>query len=155
MDKISSGFLLWQPELKAYLKAPEGDSPITWEQASKSVLETLGGLLDSGEIYSQVVTLWAQESSQSEGKPDLRNDHVQFIKSLGASSQRSWQGVILSCIIAKTFEDRHLDTILDSIGPLLTDADRFKQRAGAEVLVGLLRGKLLLCAVWLTLRTIA
>lgn len=41
---------------------------------------------------------------------------------------------------AKTFEDRHLDTILSSIDPLLTDPDRFKQRAGAEVLVGLLRG---------------
>ena len=41
---------------------------------------------------------------------------------------------------AKTFEDRHLDTILESINPLLTDPDRFKQRAGAEVLVGLLRG---------------
>ncbi|KAF9648519.1 ARM repeat-containing protein [Thelephora ganbajun] len=123
VDKVTSGFLLWQPQLKAYLKVPEGDSPITWEHASKAVLEILGSLLDSGEIYSQLVTLWAQESSQSEGKPDLRNDHVQFIKSL-----------------AKTFEDRHLDTILNSIDSLLTDPDRFKQRAGAEVLVGLLRG---------------
>lgn len=89
IDKVTSGFLLWQTELKAYLKVPEGDSPITWEQASKTVLETLGDLLDSGEICSQLVTLWAQESSQSEGKPDLRNDHVQFIKSLGALSYHS------------------------------------------------------------------
>ena len=86
VDKVTAGFLLWRPELKAYLKVPEGDSPIIWEQASQAVLEALGGLLDSGEIYSQVITLWAQESSQSEGKPDIRNDHVQFIKSLGASS---------------------------------------------------------------------
>lgn len=83
VDKVTSGFLLWQPQLKAYLKVPEGDSPITWEQTSQVVLETLGALLDNGEICSQLVTLWAQESSQSEGKPDLRNDHVQFIKSLG------------------------------------------------------------------------
>lgn len=47
---------------------------------------------------------------------------------------------MLSPDTAKTFEDRHLDTILDSIDPLLTDSDRFKQRAGAEILVGLLRG---------------
>ena len=86
VDKVTSGFLLWQQELKAYLKVPEGDSLIVWEQASQPVLETLGGLLDSGEIYSQVVNLWAQESSQSEGKPDVRNDHVQFIKSLGVWS---------------------------------------------------------------------
>ena len=83
VDKVTSGFLLWKPQLKAYLKVPEGDSPITWEQASQTVLETLGGLLDSGEICAQLVTLWAQESSQNEGKPEIRNDHVQFIKSLG------------------------------------------------------------------------
>lgn len=46
----------------------------------------------------------------------------------------------LSHVPAKTFEDRHLDTILNSISSLVTDQDRFKQRAGAEVLVGLLRG---------------
>ena len=90
VDKVTSGFLLWQPQLKAYLKVPEGDSPITWERASQAVLETLGGLLDSGEICSQLVTLWAQESSQSEGKADLRNDHVQFIKSLGVWSCHSF-----------------------------------------------------------------
>ena len=61
----------------------------------------------------------------------------------------------MSYVPAKTFEDRHLDTILDSIGPLLTDSDRFRQRAGAEVLVGLLRGRLLLCAVDPMLRAIA
>lgn len=131
---------MWKPELKAYLKVPEGDSPITWEQASQPVLETLGGLLDSGDICSQLVTLWAQESSQTEGKPDIRNDHVQFIKSLGMSWSSLSHGWALSGVPAKTFEDRHLDTILESIEPLLTDPDRFKQRAGAEVLVGLLRG---------------
>lgn len=89
VDKVTSGFLLWQPQLKAYEKVPEGDSPIIWEQASQAVLEILGGLLDNGEIYTQLVTLWAQESSQSEGKPDLRNDHVQFIKSLGVWSLQS------------------------------------------------------------------
>ena len=83
IDKVTTGFLLWEPHLKAYLKVPEGDSPITWEPASQAVLETVGGLLDSGEICSQLVTLWAQESSQNDTKSDLRNDHVHFIKSLG------------------------------------------------------------------------
>jgi len=48
--------------------------------------------------------------------------------------------LVLSGDTAKTFEDRHLDTILSCINSLLIDSDRFKQRAGAEVLVGLLRG---------------
>ena len=88
VDKLTSGFLLWKPQLKAYLKVPEGDSPISWEQASQTVVKTLGDLLDSGKICSQLVTLWAQESSQTEGKPEIRNDHVQFTKSLGTSSPR-------------------------------------------------------------------
>jgi proteasome activator subunit 4 len=44
-------------------------------------------------------------------------------------------------IKAKTFEDDYLDTILSGIEPLISDSDRFKQRACAEVLLGLLRGK--------------
>ena len=83
VDKLTSGFLLWNPQLKAYLKVPEGDSPINWERASQAVLKTLSDLLDSGEICSQLVTLWAQESSQAEGKLKIRSGHVQFTKSLG------------------------------------------------------------------------
>ena len=64
-------------------------------------------------------------------------------------------GIVLSYDSAKTFEDRHLDTILNSIDPLLTDADRFKQRAGAEVLVGLLRGMGPVYALRFVLRVIA
>jgi hypothetical protein len=69
-----------------------------------------------------------------------------------SSSNRSVCGPVRVCYClalnnrsAKTFEDRHLDTTLDSINPLLTDPDRFKQRAGAEVLVGLLRGMTHMC----------
>jgi len=61
---------------------------------------------------------------------------------------------VLSDDSAKMFEDRHLDTILNSIDPLLIDADRFKQRAGSEVLVGLLRGMDLVYALRSVLRVI-
>ena len=37
-------------------------------------------------------------------------------------------------------EHKQLDDILTVIEPLLTDSDRFKQRAGTELLAGLLRG---------------
>lgn len=47
------------------------------------------------------------------------------------------------------FEDKQLDEILAVIEPLLMDPDRFKQRAGAELLAGLLRGKLV-CKVKLS-----
>jgi proteasome activator subunit 4 len=43
---------------------------------------------------------------------------------------------------AKMFEHEVLDNILAVIDPLLSDPDKFKQRAGAEFLTGLLRGTL-------------
>lgn len=41
---------------------------------------------------------------------------------------------------AKMFEHEFLEDVLKVIDPLLTDADRFKQRGAADVLAGLLRG---------------
>jgi hypothetical protein len=38
------------------------------------------------------------------------------------------------------FQDRHLDMALNVIEPLWQDSDRFKQRAAAEILQGMLRG---------------
>ena len=38
------------------------------------------------------------------------------------------------------YEHQILDDILGVIDPLLTDNDRYQQRAGAEILAGLLRG---------------
>ncbi len=43
--------------------------------------------------------------------------------------------------IAKMFEHEKLNTILDTIDPLLADGDRYKQRSGAELLAGLSRGE--------------
>lgn len=45
-----------------------------------------------------------------------------------------------SLLLAKTFNNDHKEQILASIEPLLFDSDRYKQRAAAEVLLGLLRG---------------
>lgn len=37
-------------------------------------------------------------------------------------------------------EQEGLDDILTVIDPLLSDSDKFKQRGGAEILAGVLRG---------------
>ena len=42
---------------------------------------------------------------------------------------------------AKMFGDEGLEEIFLVIEPLLVDADKYKQRAGAEILSGILRGK--------------
>ena len=42
---------------------------------------------------------------------------------------------------AKMFGDDGLDEIFIVIEPLLVDSDKYKQRAGAEILSGILRGE--------------
>ena len=51
---------------------------------------------------------------------------------------------LISISLAKVFEGRGLDNCLATIEPLLSDSDNFKQRAGAELLAGVIRGKLIL-----------
>lgn len=41
---------------------------------------------------------------------------------------------------AKMLEHEGLDDIIAAIDPLLSDTDKYKQRAGAEILGGILRG---------------
>ena len=48
-------------------------------------------------------------------------------------------------IIAKMYQGTELDQMLTGAESLIWDDDRFKQRAGAEVLAGLLHGMLVLC----------
>ena len=48
--------------------------------------------------------------------------------------------ISIFALSAKTFEHEWLKEMLAAIEPLLADADRYKQRAGAEVLAGLMRG---------------
>ena len=40
------------------------------------------------------------------------------------------------------FQHEFLELVLPTVELLLKDADRFKQRAGTEMLIGLLRGRL-------------
>jgi len=43
--------------------------------------------------------------------------------------------------VAKMFGGEVLEGLLVILDPILSDTDKFKQRTGAEVLTGLLRGK--------------
>ncbi|KAF7339947.1 hypothetical protein MVEN_01912400 [Mycena venus] len=122
VDKINTGFLLWSPTVKGY--APAGNaSAVSWEAPSQPSLRALSELMLKDEYFQKLATLWSQESVKSGGNVDLRGDNVAYIKTL-----------------AKMFEHEVLDDILKIIDPLLSDPDKFKQRAGAEFLAGLWRG---------------
>ncbi|KAI9462941.1 hypothetical protein F5148DRAFT_1212253 [Russula earlei] len=122
IDKQYSGFLAWAPESKAYMHIPAGDPPITWESASKAVLEAIGDVAQA-EYFEKLLVLWSQESSRNVTAPELRTDNVAFIKT-----------------IAKMSQGAGFENILIYAEKLLWDVDRFKQRAGAEVLAGVTRG---------------
>ncbi|KAI0961210.1 hypothetical protein AcV7_000369 [Taiwanofungus camphoratus] len=122
VDKIETGFVVWPQTIKAY-RAVNECSPFSWEVPSRPALHAMSRVFSENNFFSTLALLWGQESSRNSITPELRPDNINFMKSL-----------------AKMFEHEKLETMLAAIDPLLLDPDRFKQRAGAEMLAGLLRG---------------
>lgn len=123
VDKPYSGFLTWAPQTKAYIPVPSGDPQISWESDSKEALDAIGEVIAEADYFEKLMALWGQESSRNMTSPELRADNVTFIKSIAKMSQ----GV-------------GFENILNATELLLWDTDRFKQRAGAEMLAGITRG---------------
>ncbi|KAI0067754.1 hypothetical protein BV25DRAFT_1834775 [Artomyces pyxidatus] len=120
VDKVSSGFLSWGPHTKAYIST----SPlIAWADDCQPALEAISAVISRSDYYTKLTALWGQESGRNTSTPQIRTENVTFIKTL-----------------AKMFHGAELDTLLATTDPLLLDSDRFKQRAGAEVIAGLSRG---------------
>ncbi|TDL28791.1 hypothetical protein BD410DRAFT_863415 [Rickenella mellea] len=124
IDKITTGFLVWGKSVKAYA-LPGSGPPFDWDKSSDGALTAFGDGLANGSFFSTLAALWSQESSRagSTAELTLRLENVIFIKT-----------------IAKMFGDRQLEEILSVIDTLWSDSDRFKQRAAAEFIAGLLRG---------------
>jgi proteasome activator subunit 4 len=123
VDKPYSGFLTWAPQTKAYIPVPSGDPQISWESESKEALDAVREVIAEADYFEKLMVLWGQESSRNMTSPELRADNVTFIKSIAKMSQ----GV-------------GFENILNATELLVWDTDRFKQRAGAEMLAGITRG---------------
>jgi proteasome activator subunit 4 len=89
VDKIRTGFLTWSGDIKAYEKIDVNSSKFEWERGSQPALDGLAQVLANGEFFNKLVTLWAQESSRSDSNPELRNEHLQFMKSIGPLCKKS------------------------------------------------------------------
>lgn len=123
VDKITTGFFMWSSSVKAYRAVQGQESSFSWEQASRPALDAMSAILKEGNYFNKLALLWGQESTRNNSTPELRADNIVFMKSL-----------------AKTFEHRFAQAILTVVQPLAIDSDRFKQRAAAEMLAGVLRG---------------
>ncbi|KAJ3798132.1 hypothetical protein GGU11DRAFT_782291 [Lentinula aff. detonsa] len=123
VDKIRTGFLKWSTQINGYKQADSEGSAISWDIDSTPFLQVIKTAITTSDYYSKLLLLWGQESAKTNSTVELRSENVLYIKSL-----------------AKTFETNGLETLLAVIDPLLCDSDKFKQRAGGEVLTGLVRG---------------
>ncbi|KAH0590354.1 hypothetical protein H2248_000511 [Termitomyces sp. 'cryptogamus'] len=122
VDKIRTGFLAWTSVIKAY-RAVEDSSGIQFEPESQPCLTVIRSIISNPDYYSKLLLLWSQESGKSGGTIELRKENILFIKSL-----------------VKVLEQDGLENLLVNIDSSLNDSDKFKQRASAEVLSGILRG---------------
>jgi proteasome activator subunit 4 len=103
-------------------------------------LEAIGGVIAQAEYFEKLMVLWGQESSRNVTSPELRTDNVAFIKTIGNNFAFQNTSVCSRYGTAKMSQGVGFENILNSAEELLWDADRFKQRAAAEVLAGITRG---------------
>ncbi|KAF8758973.1 hypothetical protein RHS01_02837 [Rhizoctonia solani] len=102
----NTGFLAWTPSVKAYVVPPD-NSTLSWDPASTNALHII-----------------EEESARGNSSIELRDDNIDFIKSL-----------------FKMFGSRPLLNLLDTLDDLWKDEDKFKQRAAAEIMCGAMRGE--------------
>ncbi|KAJ1310179.1 hypothetical protein OPQ81_006923 [Rhizoctonia solani] len=118
----NTGFITWTPSIKAYLMPP-GDNILSWDPTSTSALRIIEETISTKSFWEKLAQLYSQESSRGNSSIELRDDNIDFIKSL-----------------FKMFGSLPLPTLLDTLEDLWKEDDKFKQRAAAEITCGVMRG---------------
>lgn len=85
VDKLSTGFLVWAPSVKAY-RPPPPKQP-EWESVSQPALKAIQEVFSAEGYFSQVAQLFGQESNKEANRLTLRSENAIFIKSIGALSR--------------------------------------------------------------------
>jgi proteasome activator subunit 4 len=77
----NTGFIAWTPSIKAYVVPPD-HSALTWDPASTSALLVIEEAINNREFWEKLGQLYSQESSRGNSSIELRDDNIDFIKSL-------------------------------------------------------------------------
>ena len=85
VDKLSTGFLVWAPSIKAYHLPPPEQSAQEWEGASQPALQAIREVFSADGYFSQIAQLFGQESNKEANRLTLRSENAIFIKSIGTS----------------------------------------------------------------------
>ncbi|EFI28574.1 hypothetical protein CC1G_13601 [Coprinopsis cinerea okayama7 len=122
IDKFATGFLSWAPKVNAY-HSPDSVSAVQWEEASLPMMHAFHSVVGGPDYVKRIATLWGQESDKNVASLDLRMENVVYLK-----------------LLSKFYGDALLPKVLEEADSLVVDADKFKQRAGAEFVLSVLRG---------------
>ncbi|KAJ2928817.1 hypothetical protein H1R20_g8194, partial [Candolleomyces eurysporus] len=122
VDKLETGFLAWARTITVYTPG-DNNVPVALDPSSTPVLQAIHGVLSQDGFISQLASLWGQESGKSNTTLALRTENVLVIKYIG-----------------KVFGFAPIEKMLEVTDTLVFDPDKFKQRAAAEFLLGILRG---------------
>lgn len=137
-DNIKTGFVVWSKTVKGYRPSLDGQKNIEWHGPSQPALQVIQQSLTESKYLQQLASLWGQEANQG-GSLEVRPENTAYFKYLGMSLLPVvlWQ---LIRVLAKFCGARGLDTVLAVADSLLFNSEKFKQRAGAEIMAGILRG---------------
>jgi proteasome activator subunit 4 len=150
VDKLETGFLAWAKTINVYTPG-DSNAPIVWDPSSAPALQAMHDVLSQDGFIAQLASLWGQESGKSNATLALRTENVLVIKYIG-----NWFCFILLYGIldtrvfyqtGKIFGFVFLEKMLEVTDKLIYEPDKFKQRAGAEFLLGILRGTFRHCLV--------
>jgi proteasome activator subunit 4 len=84
VDKLSTGFLVWGPSVKAYRLVQPGEVLIDWEAESQPALQAIQQVFASETYFDQLAQLLGQESNKDSSRLSLRPENVIFLKSVGS-----------------------------------------------------------------------
>lgn len=89
IDKLRTGFLVWNKKVKAYTLRPDDMVSPAWEDGSAAALSAIESVLSRPEFFKDLAQLWSQETDHRLGSAldlEVRKDNVTFMKTLGAQS---------------------------------------------------------------------